>query len=106
MSISAQDVQKLRSACSVGMMEAKNALTESEGDFISLSESSFVFLAFLKVNIKKGMKDIINNTLSDKRSCQFGANIAPNINNKATNIIIEMSAHNKPLEIPNAFALL
>jgi len=33
MSISAQDVQKLRSACSVGMMEAKNALTESEGDF-------------------------------------------------------------------------
>lgn len=33
MSISAQDVQKLRSACSVGMMEAKKALTEAEGDF-------------------------------------------------------------------------
>jgi elongation factor Ts len=33
MSISAQDVQKLRAACSVGMMEAKKALTEAEGDF-------------------------------------------------------------------------
>lgn len=33
MSITAQDVQKLRSACSVGMMEAKKALTEADGDF-------------------------------------------------------------------------
>lgn len=33
MSITAQDVQKLRAACSVGMMEAKNALSEADGDF-------------------------------------------------------------------------
>ncbi len=33
MSITAQDVQRLRSACSVGMMEAKKALSEAEGDF-------------------------------------------------------------------------
>ncbi len=33
MSISAQDVQKLRASCSVGMMEAKKALTDANGDF-------------------------------------------------------------------------
>ncbi|EKE25238.1 MAG: hypothetical protein ACD_5C00241G0002 [uncultured bacterium] len=33
MSITAQDVQKLRAACSVGMMEAKKALTEADGNF-------------------------------------------------------------------------
>ncbi|MBU4315593.1 translation elongation factor Ts [Patescibacteria group bacterium] len=33
MSITAQDVQKLRASCSVGMMEAKKALTEAGGDF-------------------------------------------------------------------------
>lgn len=39
MSVSAQDVQKLRKATGAGMMDAKRALTETDGDFEAAAEA-------------------------------------------------------------------
>ena len=65
-----------------------------------------IYFDFLKINIKKGIKDSDSNILSDKASSQFGAKNAAKMNHNKNNISKDIPAHKMLLFMPNAFALL
>jgi len=65
-----------------------------------------IYFDFLKINIKKGIKDSDSNILSDKASSQFGAKNAAKMNHNKHNISKDIPAHKMLLFMPKAFALL